>query len=312
MIVIGTRLVLMLLVTIAAHGQVAQRWEVAQPSYEAGWAWPDLDGDGVQELIKDDGIYSVFYDGANGYEAVWTVADPNPDDNTSFYLWLGGEGHHVFLHQNTTTQQARLHVYRTFEEEAQWSTALLEGNVSHGAIGDLDDDGIPELAWSWHQSSGDTWSSGWEVRTLSSGASRHYQAPAPGYLLGPWFANVEDTAGQELLFNWYGSDGSSLLSCWGSVQTAVDADINRPSAMELRVWPNPFNPACRIELSQVPSGVGELRIVALDGRVVRRMALNHGTRVMIWDGLNQEGRPAASGSYLMEAGPLSQRVTLLR
>lgn len=69
---------------------------------------------------------------------------------------------------------------------------------------------------------------------------------------------------------------------------------------QLQVRPNPFNPRVEIWLAQPdPPGSGELQIVDLRGRVVRRLAAQRDRESLrwIWDGLSDAGVPVASGAY---------------
>jgi hypothetical protein len=79
-----------------------------------------------------------------------------------------------------------------------------------------------------------------------------------------------------------------------------------PSRPEVRAVPNPFNPATRFEYA-VPGGAGavtvSLRIVDLNGRLVRELVRGPhapGEYRTAWDGLDGQGRPAASGVYLAQ------------
>jgi hypothetical protein len=299
-----------LLAAGAVQAQLTELWTVTQPAYEVGWAVADLNGDGVEELLKEDGIYSVFYDGADAYAPVWTVVDPDPGSDTVFYLWLIGGNSFVFLQQNESTQESRLHVYAPYGEAPSWSTPILGGNITQGVIDDLEQDGSPEIAWSWHVQSGSSWSSAWELRRLNSGGVIHTGLLESGYLAGPWMANLEGDVTRELIFNWYYDDGSAQLSCWG-LGTALGSTV-RPVSTEsgIAVWPNPFNPACRIKLPGDMSSAGPVRIYSMDGRLVR--SLHPAGRSLIWDGMDKHGRLAASATYLLQAGSKSRTITLSR
>ncbi len=300
----------LLLAAGAAHAQLSELWTVTQPNYEVGWVVSDLNGDGIEELLKEDGIYSVFYDGASAYAPVWTVIDPDPGSNTVFYLWLKSESWYVFLQQNENTQESRLHVFAPYGEAPAWSTPILGGNISQGIIGDMEQDGSPEIAWSWHVQSGSSWSSAWELRSLSTGGVIHAGLLEAGYLAGPWMANIEGDTTQELIFNWYYEDGSAELCCWGWTSALSHAKQIDALSAGIAVWPNPFNPACRIELPAGRSGGDTVEIFSMDGRLVR--SLQPAGNSLIWDGMDNHGRLAASGNYVLQAGELSRKVTLLR
>jgi len=309
---------LYLVVSTRADAVLEELWSVEQGTYEIGWCWPDLNGDGIQELIKEDGSTSWFYDGAAEYELLWSVSDPEPADSSWFGLWWQDDGYLVFLHQEIGQQLSRLHVYEALAGAEAWNSGLLQGNVSRGGTGDVDGDGQLELAWSWHRATEGFWASAWEVRGLRDGASVHAESLQDGYLTGPFPGNVEDDSSEELLLNWLYEDGSSVLSCWGFSGTGV-AEPRNPGGMgnslELEAWPNPFNPLCRISVEAPPASVLKLRIVDLRGALVRRFSrVSHpgGGLQLVWDGLDSRGRPQPSGIYFVQVGDQSLPITLLR
>jgi hypothetical protein len=298
-----------LLLATAATAQLTLRWMVEQDPAEVGWCWIDLNGDGVRELIKEDGVGCFFFDGADGYSLLWSVIDPEPEEGVVFQLWQAEGSRLVFLRQNLEQQSASLRVVEALGGTL-WSTPVLEGSISQGGIGDLDGDGSPELAWSWHRWEDEAWTSGWSVRHLDSGAELMPAQTVAGYLVGPWVGDIEGDSRAELLLNWYDGSGQSQLLCWGTWPTAV-GDSARPEAFGMRAWPNPFNPSCRIAFGAPATG-GELRVVDATGRLVRRLPLAAGALEAHWDGLSQSGRPAASGVYWLQAEGRALPVTLLR
>jgi|GEM_PF-2428327 len=294
-----------------ARAQIVQKWSVTEADVVVSWAWPDLNGDGIQELLMEDGVSCWFFDGADTYTQVWLVEDPSSSTNTVFQLWLQEAGFMVFRQQNATDQQARLDVYANGASSTAWSTGILPGNITEGGIGDVDGDGQLELAYSWHSWDGTAWTSHWTVRNLATGAIELAEQTGAGYLAGPFMANVEGTEADEVLLNWYWSSGNSELVCWGTNAVAV-APPQRPGSMGLSARPNPFNPLCIIRLaSQEPAR--ELSIFNLMGEEVRRLPLaGAGVREVIWDGLDQRGSQAPSGAYVARAGRESLRITLVR
>jgi len=85
-------------------------------------------------------------------------------------------------------------------------------------------------------------------------------------------------------------------------------------------YPNPFNPETAIDFT-VPVGVNSVRLEVFDV-LGRRVALlwdgemAPGANRLYWRGLDQEGRPAASGVYIyrLESGEqeLVKRMVLVR
>jgi hypothetical protein len=83
--------------------------------------------------------------------------------------------------------------------------------------------------------------------------------------------------------------------------------------------PNPFNPATTLRFALPAAGAGRLEVCNLLGQTLRQWeleSLGPGYHALVWDGLDQQGRPAASGVYLtrLRAGPFSQtrKILLLR
>ena len=70
-------------------------------------------------------------------------------------------------------------------------------------------------------------------------------------------------------------------------------------------YPNPFNPETWIPYQLAKSAEVSLRIYAVDGRLIRTLALEHQLvgiyhskdRAVYWDGCNEVGEPVASGVY---------------
>jgi hypothetical protein len=83
--------------------------------------------------------------------------------------------------------------------------------------------------------------------------------------------------------------------------------------------PNPFNPRVEIRYLLADRGSVVLAVFDLRGRLVRTLQnelLTAGEHALEWDGLDDRGRPVASGSYMLRltAGALVQqeRVVLVR
>ena len=115
-----------------------------------------------------------------------------------------------------------------------------------------------------------------------------------------------------------------MIRYTGSTSTAVgEGSASRPEGFALdRAFPNPFNPATTIRFT-VPEGAA--RPVRLDvhgptGQRVRSLfhkTVTGGAYAVTWDGRDDAGRPAASGTYLYRLvwGDRSSawgRVTLLK
>jgi len=115
-----------------------------------------------------------------------------------------------------------------------------------------------------------------------------------------------------------GADGESLrldgLSGPGILPAVVPASLELAPA-----WPNPANPAVNIRFRAATGAVATIRLVDLRGRMVRELHAAPGLgdwQTVIWNGLTDSGRAAASGVYLIRlesGGQLrTERVTLAR
>jgi len=102
-----------------------------------------------------------------------------------------------------------------------------------------------------------------------------------------------------------------------ALPTAADDGV--PAVAALTNYPNPFNPTTTIRYAISPAQEISLAIFDVRGRLVR--TLESGTRVervgqSVWDGLDDHGRPAASGVYYVRlAGDretLTRKIVLLK
>ena len=103
--------------------------------------------------------------------------------------------------------------------------------------------------------------------------------------------------------------------------TAVqDPDQKTPEQFNLLPnYPNPFNPTTAIRYTLAEAGRVRLTIANLHGQVIRTLVDGHrsaGEQSAVWDGLDDSGRPAASGLYVvrLQAGHFdrSRKMLLLR
>jgi len=99
-----------------------------------------------------------------------------------------------------------------------------------------------------------------------------------------------------------------------SATQAVSAPDEAASSMP-RLWPpapNPFNPSTVIRLAVPTSGPAELIVYATDGRRVRTLhagPMEAGEHRVTWSGLDDRGRPQASGLYLISLRCADSRLT---
>ena len=83
--------------------------------------------------------------------------------------------------------------------------------------------------------------------------------------------------------------------------------------------PNPFNPSTEIRWELATAGPTQLALYDLRGRLVRSVDLGPlaaGSGSWIWDGIDDRGGPAASGTYIarLTSGPgsVAQKIVLIR
>ena len=104
------------------------------------------------------------------------------------------------------------------------------------------------------------------------------------------------------------TDGQYVLQAGyrgsGPVRTSVDDPI--PTTFRFRLLanvPNPFNPSTEIRFELAAPGSVHLRLFTARGEVVRTLGpvfFEAGPQALVWNGLDDRGRPASSGVYLVE------------
>lgn len=110
--------------------------------------------------------------------------------------------------------------------------------------------------------------------------------------------------------NWHEADHRALFlnaTMWllsGSVSAAGDPDLPAPFGLGLRAWPNPFNPQLTLSFELPAEAAVRLAVYDVAGRLVRTLhdgPLPAGPQRFVWDGRDDGGRAAASGTYLVRA-----------
>jgi hypothetical protein len=91
---------------------------------------------------------------------------------------------------------------------------------------------------------------------------------------------------------------------FGNYYLATDADGARPRLVHLEpIAPNPFNPGALIAYDLSTAAPVQLQILNLRGQLVRSLAdqaMPAGRHLARWDGLDRDGRPVASGLYVVQ------------
>jgi len=80
----------------------------------------------------------------------------------------------------------------------------------------------------------------------------------------------------------------------------VSGDVRRTRSAEVSfsLFPNPARGAINAALSMGSREPGVLEVYDLTGRIVRRLLVDGGTRFVVWDGEDEDGSPASTGTYL--------------
>jgi hypothetical protein len=81
-------------------------------------------------------------------------------------------------------------------------------------------------------------------------------------------------------------------------------------------FPNPFNPSTTIRFGLPEAGVVDLTVLDLQGRVIRKLYQQEsaaGWHSVTWNGLREDGRPAAAGMYLarLQANQTTRSIKML-
>ena len=105
----------------------------------------------------------------------------------------------------------------------------------------------------------------------------------------------------------------------GTVEEEVPASGAEEALPSLRIWPNPFNAAATVAFELDRTASVSVRVYDELGQRVRVLAAEAdrpaGSYQFVWDGLDQEGRSQASGTYLLvvsvDGRAESHKLTLL-
>jgi hypothetical protein len=99
--------------------------------------------------------------------------------------------------------------------------------------------------------------------------------------------------------------------------TAVQQGPHPPPALDLRAYPNPFNPSTTIRVAGT-APLASVDVYDVTGRRVRHLWRGplEGERELSWDGRNDQGVGVASGTYLVRfragADARSAKIILLK
>jgi hypothetical protein len=133
-------------------------------------------------------------------------------------------------------------------------------------------------------------------------------------LLSGYFQSTVDFGGGPLT----SAGGRDVfLTKFASTATGVVQGSGPP--LELRAYPNPFNPSTTVVFHLPRSGLARLQVYNLNGRLMKTLVEAHkstGTYTVTWDGRDKEGSAVASGVYFVSLsfdGTLrTQKIVILK
>lgn len=103
---------------------------------------------------------------------------------------------------------------------------------------------------------------------------------------------------------------------WACGTARVDGTVSSLSSFSLVTQPNPSRGGVSISFEQPQGGPGELRIIDVTGRLIRRIQLTSRSGQVVWDGGNERGEAEASGVYFVRLETrdrvLTKKVVLVR
>ena len=255
---------------------------------------PDNGIAGVDKALDRVGSGDLFEDAWSG----WVAANYASDDPRLAYDAL--EGRRV-----RTIDYDVLPQERAFTLADPWATVNILFRTPGGLAIDIDgEDGAGFKAWTYAMAPGSSRLE--EVRL--SGANRGHAATAGLDSLVLIVGTTRPGGGFEV-----SADIATEIS--GDVLAAADPET--PGLGE--AWPNPFNAEVRIPYALAAPGAVELTILSLGGQRLRRLVRGRrpgGTHEAVWDGRDESGRRAASGTYLVRlrtaASTSVSRLALIR
>ncbi len=317
----------------------------------------DLDGDGQVELVLFDNwryLYAVRANGTDypGFPRLMPYAASNQWVTSPALADLDGDGWlEIVYTPNATGLSSKLVVVSTKTSDGTsgqvrpgWPVDLPGSSEASPVVGDLDGDGTPEIVQGI--GGGDV---GAPYNLYVYHADGQPMSGFPVTLTGPvrtspvitdldldgdvdlvyagwdfrchvWdlpFAHSEAKAFWPTYKGNMRRDG--VLSSPGVAPADGTVVPAAPLALDLP-WPNPFNPSVSVRLYVDATRAVKLAVHDVRGRRVRNLydgKLAEGWRTVVWDGLDDGGRAAASGVYFLRAegagaGSATRKLVLVR
>ena len=125
-----------------------------------------------------------------------------------------------------------------------------------------------------------------------TGESMPVEVPQAGYYcLAVWKSGAADAA----------KAGQYELRFDGFLSGAIDDAVLPTRTTVHEITPNPFNPSTKIVFDLAAAGQVQLEVFDVRGRLIRRLvsaAMGTGRHEVVWDGRDDTGVAAASGTYV--------------
>ena len=279
-------------------GAIKAFWEksITHDSYYGEYSIQTLD-----EAFQDSG--STFSSMLNGMSIANRILSPSPA--AGIYSYAEGEtypvsGPSTFQNVSYSAGTAQDITSTNLQENAAQYIRLLSDDP---VLATLTNDDGPDSYLELHAilSYGD---SAW---TVWSGSPINVDPTTPSTI---YFVVVSQ--------NDAGSDFDFTLALTDGELSTDDPDVPKRFSVS-KAYPNPFNPQTHFQIElDVPEKVSAF-IYDLNGRLVKTLfddQLNAGRHTLIWNGLDGNGNPAASGTYFVrlkgERQESWQKVTLLK
>ncbi len=274
-------------------------WWTPDLSIQNYLAMGDYDGDGWEDLAvsKWANFQSGIYANRGGTletTPIWTTGTTDTDKGVAWADVDGDTWPDLALGHTPTQLWGNDHGALS----VVWSAQASYFGHSDIAFCDVDRDGDQDLAED-HFSNG-------QVRiylnrdgVLDSVPSWVYDSPTVGTALA--FGDLNGDQWPDLVV---GNSGEPCVKVFYAVPstTPVPADATPRAVVLHGAAPNPFNPRTTVAFTLAAAGPVTLRIHDAAGRLVRVLAdgidLSAGRQEIVWDGRDDAGRGAPSGSYL--------------
>jgi len=319
-----TRLLLLATVAVALAGAA---WAQTASYYRIGFRDGQAGSDPDEEFIvmtRDPAVIAVAQAElmlpmslrsrhVNGYrEFDYASGRYNFDGNTpaNDWIWQFVPGQWVLAEASIELCDGRPTLYDEMNQFCPWSSFVKSPVIVAAAFSAFTTEwqGWADLVVDW-TTTGEVAASHFEIQVTVSDAPGDYETvasePAAGGPLTttdyqvvvtglPGGLNFARVAAFDL-------DGHYIYSDVRELEPILDVPPGREGLVLLTNHPNPFNPRTALHFSLPRAGQTELIVYALDGRQVKTLwngPAPDGPSEVVWDGTNETGRRAPSGTYL--------------